>query len=106
MLYWEKNGIFLSFLATDAVCASGWTRRGRGIGQNDGRRAAPSPTTPSFSPAGFRRSPSAHRASGLGEGGFHDVTDCMDRVNPDNLYLMRKTLAKLYRGILNAGDRP
>ncbi len=107
-----------SSLARTATCSTGEERHlpviprdrcrsaraaGRGvegrIGQNDGRGRPITDDALHFLRAGLPAITVGHTGlPGLGEGGFHDVTDCMDRVNPDNLYLMRKTLAKYIEG--------
>jgi hypothetical protein len=87
MLYWKKNGIFLSFLETDAglrerlnaawKSVSGGTMDAGGSITDDALH---------FLRAGVPAITVGHTGlPGLGEGGFHDVTDCMDRVNPGNL---------------------
>ncbi|MBP7603006.1 MAG: M20/M25/M40 family metallo-hydrolase [Spirochaetes bacterium] len=100
MLYWKKNGIFLSFLETDAELRerldAAWKSVSGGVMDAGG---SITDDALHFLRAGIPAITVGHTGlPGLGEGGFHDVTDCMDRVNPGNLSLMRRTLAKYIEG--------
>ena len=100
MLYWKKNGIFLSFLETDAGLRerldAAWKSVSGGVMDAGG---SITDDALHFLRAGIPAITVGHTGlPGLGEGGFHDVTDCMDRVNPGNLSLMRRTLAKYIEG--------
>ncbi|HSV97561.1 MAG TPA: M20/M25/M40 family metallo-hydrolase [Spirochaetota bacterium] len=100
MLYWRKNGIFLSFLATDAGLRERLDAAWKGVsGKTMDAAGHITDDALHFLRAGVPAITVGHTGlPGLGEGGFHDVTDCMDRVNTDNLYLMRTTLAKYIEG--------
>lgn len=96
MLYWKKNGIFLSFLETDRGLRerldAAW-KAVSGRSMDDG--GAITDDALNFLRAGVPAITVGHTGiPGLGEGGFHGITDCMDRVNPENLRLMRRTLAR------------
>ncbi len=100
MLYWAKNGVFLSFLETDANLRKRLNAAWKGVsGKTMDAGGSITDDALHFLRAGIPAITVGHTGlPGLGEGGFHDITDCMDRVNPGNLTLMRKTLKKYIEG--------
>jgi len=100
MYYWTKYGVFLSFKGHSKELENRLNAAWKGI---SGKTMDPGGNITddayNFLSAGIPAITVGHTGlPGLGEGGFHDVTDCMDRVNRDNLYLMVKTLGKYIEG--------
>ncbi|HDP80011.1 MAG TPA: M20/M25/M40 family metallo-hydrolase [Spirochaetes bacterium] len=100
MYYWTKYGVFLSFKGHSKELENRLNAAWKGIsGKTMDAGKNITDDAYNFLSAGIPAITVGHTGlPGMGEGGFHDVTDCMDRVNKDNLYLMVKTLGKYIEG--------
>lgn len=100
MVYWRKYGVFLSFKGHDQELEKRIAAAWKDVaGKPPVAGGAITDDAYHFINAGIPAITVGHTGiPGLGEGGFHDVTDCMDRVNRNNLYLMVKTLGKYIEG--------
>jgi len=94
MVYWEKIGIFLRFYEADAGLIDRLSVTWKGIsGKDMASYPKLSDDSKMFAEAGIPVVTVGHSGlPGLGWGGLHSVNDNLQRVNPENLELMRKTL--------------
>ena len=100
MVYWKKDGQFLIFYAADAGLAE---RLGAAWKAVAGTEMEPRPAITDdaqrFMSAGIPAITVGNSGlPGLGEGSFHSTADNPERVNPDNLNLMIKTLELYIEG--------